>query len=568
MYGVERQRLGDILIASGLIDVAKLEEGLALQRAEGKKLGRVFVDKGWLTEDQLLDALSVQLGVPVVHLADLVVDPQTPLLVPEKLARRHNFLAVESRDDAVVIATSDPLNVQGIDDVRLMTGKDVELYLCREAEVKSALDEYFGSAESFSKLLEGEAGLELVKDETDFSKTGEGEAEENEVIKLVNLVILEALKNRASDVHLEPFEKDFFIRQRIDGVLQKMPSPPRRLQNALVSRIKVMADLNIAETRLPQDGRIKLRLAGKEVDLRVSCLPTMFGESTVLRVLDRGATILGLEQLGMNDEIRAKAEKIVANPNGVIIVTGPTGSGKTSSLYAFIQKRLTPEEKFITVEDPVEYELDGLVQVQVREKVGLTFAAALRSILRQDPDIVLIGEIRDVETAEIAIQASLTGHLVLTSLHTNDAAGSITRLIDMGIEPFLLTSTILGICGQRLIRTICPVCKEPYQPDPKALGMLVPKGLDTAHMTFFHGRGCPDCAGTGHKGRTGIFELLMLDESIQNLVLEKAPSNVIMAKARTIGMHTMAEDGWLKVTAGITTIEEVLRVAPAESLVQ
>ncbi len=323
-----------------------------------------------------------------------------------------------------------------------------------------------------------------------------------------------------------------------------------------------MAELNIAETRLPQDGRIKLRLAGKEIDLRVSTLPTVFGESVVLRLLDRSAQILTLEQLGMSEETRKKMEAIIENPNGIVIVTGPTGCGKTSTLYAAMMKLDNPEDKVITVEDPVEYEVETLTQVQVREKVGMTFASALRAILRQDPDIILVGEIRDVETAEISIQASLTGHLVLTTLHTNEAAGSITRLIDMGIEPFLLTSTILAVCGQRLVRTICPMCKEITEIDPAKLESLAPEGTDPAKVTLYRGRGCEECAGTGYKGRTGIYELFVMSEEIQELVLQKVPANVLHARARELGMVTMSEDGWLKVMNGVTTLEEVHRVAP------
>ncbi|MEK8023449.1 MAG: ATPase, T2SS/T4P/T4SS family, partial [Candidatus Hydrogenedentota bacterium] len=463
MYGVETPRIGQILIDSGFLDDEKLNELLELQKERGIRIGDLALELGLVTEDDILNALSAQLNIPIISLDDIIIDPKVPLLLPARLAKRHGILPIEVADERVVLAVNDPINLQGIDDARMMLQKEIDLVLVQKAPLLRHLDEIFGGAESVQDILTNitEHDLELVKDEADLTRTGGGEdVEENKVVKYVNLIILEAIKNRASDVHLEPFENEFVIRQRIDGVLHKMPAPPKAVQNAVTSRIKVMAELNIAESRLPQDGRIKLKIAGKEIDLRVATLPTVFGESVVLRLLDRTAQILTLEQLGMELEVREKTEGIINNPNGVVIVTGPTGCGKTSTLYAFVDKLNDPEDKMITVEDPVEYEVEGLVQVQVREKVGLTFAASLRSILRQDPDIVLIGEIRDVETAEIAIQASLTGHLVLTTLHTNEAAGAITRLIDMGIEPFLLTSTILGVCGQRLIRTICPMCKE------------------------------------------------------------------------------------------------------------
>ncbi len=567
MYGVETPRIGQILIDSGFLDDEKLNELLELQKERGIRIGDLALELGLVTEDDILNALSAQLNIPIISLDDIIIDPKVPLLLPARLAKRHGILPIEVADERVVLAVNDPINLQGIDDARMMLQKEIDLVLVQKAPLLRHLDEIFGGAESVQDILTNitEHDLELVKDEADLTRTGGGEdVEENKVVKYVNLIILEAIKNRASDVHLEPFENEFVIRQRIDGVLHKMPAPPKAVQNAVTSRIKVMAELNIAESRLPQDGRIKLKIAGKEIDLRVATLPTVFGESVVLRLLDRTAQILTLEQLGMELEVREKTEGIINNPNGVVIVTGPTGCGKTSTLYAFVDKLNDPEDKMITVEDPVEYEVEGLVQVQVREKVGLTFAASLRSILRQDPDIVLIGEIRDVETAEIAIQASLTGHLVLTTLHTNEAAGAITRLIDMGIEPFLLTSTILGVCGQRLIRTICPMCKEIVEMPVERIKAVAPKGFDPAKATLYRGRGCEQCAGTGYKGRTGIFELFIMSEEIQEMVLQKSPANMLHAKAREYGMQTMAEDGWKKVLMGSTTLEEVQRVAPMD----
>jgi type IV pilus assembly protein PilB len=568
MYGTEHVRIGELLVSYNYLTGEQLEQLLQLQKERGGRLGEIAMAEKLITEDDLLNLLSAQLNLRIVDLGDMIIDPKVPHLLPARLAQRHQLLPIEETEGRVVIAVIDPLNLQGVDDARLMLGKEVEIVLCKKDDLLRNLDDYYGGVESVQELLEGmsEDDVELIKDETDLTTTDKTDIEDNRIVKYVNLIILEALKNRASDVHLEPFENEFVIRQRIDGVLHKMPAPPRQVQNAVTSRIKVMADLNIAESRLPQDGRIKLRLGGKEIDIRVSSLPTVFGESVVLRLLDRGAQILTLEQLGMQDEVRQRTEAIIDNPNGVVIVTGPTGCGKTSTLYAFVEKLNDPEDKMITVEDPVEYEVDGLTQVQVREKVGLTFAAALRSILRQDPDIVLIGEIRDVETAEISIQASLTGHLVLTTLHTNEAAGAITRLIDMGIEPFLLTSTILGICGQRLVRTICPMCKEITDVPVERARLFAPADFDVSRSAFYRGRGCEECAGTGYRGRTGIYELFVMSEEMQELVLAKQPANVLHAKARELGMQTMAEDGWLKILAGLTTLEEVHRVAPMEKM--
>jgi len=567
MYGTSQPKIGELLVSSGLITPEQRDHLLEVQKEKGGKFGELAIAEEMITEDDLLNILSSQLNIPVVNLEEAIIDPKVPLLLPSKIAQRYSMLPIEETENKIVIAVADPTNIQGIDDAKMMLNKDVELVLCRKADLLRNIDDYYGGVESVQELLEGitEEDIELVKDEADLTGNGAADIEDNRIVKYVNLIILEAIKNHASDVHLEPFENEFVIRQRIDGVLHKMPAPPKQVQNAVISRIKVMADLNIAESRLPQDGRIKLRLAGKEIDLRVSSLPTVFGESVVLRLLDRTAQILTLEQLGMSDETRIKMEKIIENPNGIVVVTGPTGCGKTSSLYACVVKLHNPEDKFITVEDPVEYEIDTLTQVQVHEKVGLTFGATLRSILRQDPDIILVGEIRDVETAEISIQASLTGHLVLTTLHTNEAAGSITRLIDMGIEPFLLTSTILAVCGQRLVRMICPMCKEVADIDKEKLKLLAPPNTDISKITLYRGRGCEECTGTGYKGRTGIFELFIMSEEIQELVLQKAPANVLHAKAQELGMVTMAMDGWNKVMQGITTLEEVHRVAPLKT---
>ena len=567
MYGREKLRIGEMLVESGHITEEQVEEILEAQREEGGQFGDIAIAKQFVKSDDLLYVLGEKLDLPVVNLLDIIIDPELPKKLPHRIATRHQILPIEQKEDVIVLAVADPLNVNGIDEAAIMLQSEVEICLCKKHELLSQLDEFYGSADSMEGLLEDitEDDMELVKDEADFTGgAAADEAEDNKIIKYVNLIILEAIKNRASDIHLEPFENEFVIRQRIDGVLHKMPAPPKQVQSAVSSRIKVMADLNIAENRLPQDGRIKLKLGGKEIDLRVACLPTVFGESVVLRLLDRSAQILTLKDLGMQPQIQERASKVIKNPNGIVLVTGPTGSGKTSTLYAFVDELESAEDKFITVEDPVEYEVEGIVQCQVREKVGMTFAAALRSILRQDPDIVLIGEIRDVETAEISIQAALTGHLVLSTLHTNEAAGAITRLIDMGLEPFLLSSTVLGIIGQRLIRTNCAMCKQPFEPDKEILKLLAPEDVDINQFTYYRGEGCEECAGTGFKGRIGIYELFVMDEEIIDLVLQKTPANILHAKSRLLGMQTMGGDGWVKVSQGISTPEELLRVAPSD----
>lgn len=565
----ERKRLGDILIEAGLVSEEAVEQAVARQKETGHRLGQTLVELGLVTPEQIAAALSAQLGIPYVRLADYTITPELIHRIPERVARQHKLIPIEEVGGRVVVAVADPLDITALDDLQLMLGLDIEPVIAAESDVMKSIEQFYGSGGVSVESVLQELTEDDVKVITDADGVLGGGTEqigsEAPVIRLVNMIILQTLRDRASDIHIEPFEHRFQIRERIDGVLKDLPPPPRALQVGIISRIKVMADLNIAETRLPQDGRIRLKLAGKEIDIRVSALPTMFGESVVLRLLDRSATVLSIAQLGFQPDDAQNFKDVLTAPNGIVLVTGPTGSGKTTTLYAGVQEVNNPEIKLITVEDPVEYEIRGLVQCQVNEKVGMTFAAALRSILRQDPDIILIGEIRDAETAGIAIQSALTGHLVLATAHTNEAAGAITRLIDMGCQPFLLTSSIRAIIGQRLVRKICPACREQYMPDGASLKKMGKRPEEFGGQAFFRGRGCTECAMTGYRGRVGLYELLVLNNEINDMIVEKQPANVIHRKAMEMGMRPMREDGWMKVLQGLTTIEEVLRVAPIES---
>jgi type IV pilus assembly protein PilB len=568
---VEKQRLGDILLSAGIITEEQLEEGLEHQEETGQKLGNALIDLEHIEGVELAAALSSQLNIPYVELSDYNITSELVSNIPEDVARARGVLPIEETEEQFVIAVTDPLDIASMDEIKMMVGKEVEPVIAPEKNILEAMDEAYGEQDEISGIVDEmtEDDVDVVSDTSaDMEEDVEDVINETPVIKLVNMIMLEAIKNNASDIHLEPFENKFVVRMRLDGVLQELNPPPKELQDAVISRIKVMADMDIAETRMPQDGRIRIKLKGKQVDFRVSTLPTVFGESVVLRLLSQEDIDLQTDQLGMIPEVEEEFRHSVESPNGIVLVTGPTGCGKTTTLYAGINHINNTEDKIITMEDPVEYEIDGLVQCQVNEKVGFTFANGLRAILRQDPDICLVGEIRDVETAEIAIQASLTGHLVLSTTHTNEAAGAITRLVDMGVQPFLLTATIQAVLGQRLVRLICDNCREEYEPDPKDIRSLGHEMSEVEDFTFTRGAGCEQCGDTGFKGRTGIFEFLQMSEAISELVNEKAPANVLHQKAVEEGMIPMREDGWQKIMDGLTTVEEVLRVSPVESGVE
>jgi general secretion pathway protein E len=482
--------------------------------------------------------------------------------------KESKFIPSRLTDKAVTVIMSNPLDFYTIDAIRLATSNEVHLLAGRENEILEAIERSYGAgATSMEKIIEDTETVPEYREEDEENVDHLRDmASEGPVIRLVNLIITRAIEWRASDIHFEPFEEQFRVRYRIDGVLHDVESPPKRLQAAIVSRVKIMAKLNIAERRLPQDGRIMLRVKGKEIDFRVSSIPTIHGESIVLRILDKSSIVLDIEALGFPEDTMAGFTDLIQRPHGIILVTGPTGSGKTTTLYCALEKINSPDKKIITVEDPVEYQLKGINQIQVKPAIGLTFANSLRSIVRQDPDVILIGEIRDAETAEIAIHSALTGHLVLTTLHTNDAPSAITRLIDMGTEDYLLSSTVIGILAQRLVRVACPYCQEPYIPSPAVLKEMKLSSADLAGLKISQVKGCEKCSNTGYRGRQGIFEFLRINDDIQKLILGKKDSNIIREAARKNGLRTLREDGWLKVKQGITTIPEVLRVTQEEVL--
>jgi general secretion pathway protein E/type IV pilus assembly protein PilB len=510
--------------------------------------------------NELLNLLAQQYGLEVVDLSTHVIDPDVVQTMTPEMVRQYKVIPISKHENIITVATSDPSDLETVDAIRYVLKKDIEAVVASKEQIDHLTDHYYGSLEqnvdAFMKEIGAEGDIE-----TQLAKATEG-AENVEddapIIKLVSLLIVEAIKLRASDIHLEPMEKKYRVRYRIDGVMKEMESPPKYLQSNITSRLKIMSKLDISEKRVPQDGRIQLKVEGKEIDLRVSTIPTTHGESIVMRILDRSSIQIDIPKLGFFSDDQELINQIVALPDGVFLVTGPTGSGKSTSLYAFLNSINSPHRKIITVEDPVEYQLSGINQVQVIAMIGMTFAKALRAMLRQAPNIVMVGEIRDLETAEIAINAALTGHLVFSTLHTNDAPGAVTRLIDMGIKPFLVASAVRAIMAQRLVRRICKNCAVPYEPEPELLQTM---GLDQEFLKnskLMKGRGCAECGGNGYKGRMGIYEIFMVTIEIQNLIYERVPSSVIRDAARKSGMRTLREDGLRKAAAGMTTLEEVL----------
>jgi general secretion pathway protein E len=563
---MKTRNLGEILVERGLVSEADLVRLLESERHKGQPLGTLLVQQGLITEDDLLEALSEQLGLPYWRKLEEVGIEHIPVSkVPIAFYRQQRVFPIAFIDGGVKVAVNDPLNLQPLDDLAVFLGAPVEPVLSSERELMAAINRFFdretGSAEQVMQDLEGE-DLGAIANEIEETDDLLDLASEAPVIRLVNSILTQAVRARASDIHIEPFERELKVRYRIDGLLYNTLTPPRRLQAAISSRIKVMANLNIAERRLPQDGRIRIRVGEKDVDIRVSVVPTAYGERIVLRLLDKTSVLLGLEEIGMGEETYVKYSRLIKRSNGIILVTGPTGSGKTTTLYGTLNKINAPELNIITIEDPIEYQLTGVGQIQVNPRIDLTFANGLRSILRQDPDIIMVGEIRDRETAEIAIQASLTGHLVFSTLHTNDAAGAVTRLLDMGVEAFLVSSSVLAIIAQRLVRVICKDCREPYRPDPSLVKEI---GLDKSNDLpfegfFYRGRGCVACFQTGYRGRSGIYELLVVEDNIRSLIMSGADSNVIRRQAIDQGMTTLLRDGVIKIVKGVTTVDEVLRV--------
>jgi type IV pilus assembly protein PilB len=552
------KQLGQILIEQGLITEEQLQAALEVHHRTPKSLGRVLIDMGLIREADLVRALAEQVGLEFVDLSEVQIDPAAAALLPETLARRYRALPIGERDGKLLVAMSDPANVYALDDIRAITNRDVQPVVATASDVEQAIAR-FSQLDGQVEQLASEAASAL---EAEGEEDLEAAVEDAPIVKLVNAIMTQAVADRASDVHIEPQEKDVRVRFRVDGVLHEaMPRAPKAIQNGLISRLKVMADVNIAEKRIPQDGRISMKVGGRQLDLRVATLPTVWGEKVVIRILDKTQALIKLEDLGFLDDAYKRYEEAFRRPYGAILVTGPTGSGKSTTLYATLNILNSIDRNIITVEDPVEYRLPGVNQIQVNPKAGLTFASALRSILRADPDIVLIGEIRDKETAMIAVEAALTGHLVLSTLHTNDAPSAITRLIEMDVETFLVASAIDCVVAQRLARKLCERCKEAYRPEPaELLEAGYPEWQVPEISQLFRPVGCQSCAKTGYRGRIGLYEVMPMSEEIERLTVERASSDEIKAVAIQQGMQTLKQDGLEKVRMGITSIEEVARV--------
>ncbi len=563
----KRKLIGEILMEKEGLREEQLRECLEIQKQDGRRIGEVLLEKGYVSEPALLEALSIQNGIPYLDRIDeKMVDKALLTQVPLSFAKKNKMIPLYADDGIVTVAVADPLNIQPLDDISLLLHRDVEMVLTREKNIIDAINLYYHHDErAAEKVVE-----EMKEDDRERGEVYNISEEEVEdlmdvaekapIIKLINTMIFQAVKERASDIHIEATEKELKVRFRVDGILYNRLTPPRHYHAAIVSRVKIMAKLNIAERRLPQDGKIAIRVAGRDVDIRVSVIPTVNGERIVLRLLDRASILISLEVLGMHKDTLEKIAKLIRLSHGILLVTGPTGSGKTTTLYAALSKINSETLNIITIEDPVEYQLSGIAQIHVKPKIDLTFANGLRSILRHDPDVIMVGEIRDYETAEIATHASLTGHLVFSTLHTNDAPGAVTRLVDMGVEPYLVSSSVIAILAQRLVRVVCSECKEPYEAEPSALAEIGLSRDMLQNGIIYRSRGCPNCLGTGFKGRRGIFELLIIDGAVRKLVLARADSNTIKETAIKQGMRTLRGDGVLTVAEGRTTIEEVMRV--------
>ena len=559
-------RLGEILIERGKLDLANLERALRVQETEKKeRIGAILTRTGFAAERDVIDALASQLALPVVPLAAY---PELPILeerVSLRFIKESRALPLLEDQDQLILAMVDPLDQYVLNAFHLVTGRTVVAQLAVPSELDSAFERLYGTGKTSMDQIVGE--VETRDDDggnEDLQQLKEL-ASEAPIIRLVSLIISHALQARASDIHIEPFENRLIVRYRVDGVMHEVESPPRRFSAAVISRIKIMASLDIAERRLPQDGRIKLRLQGKEIDLRVSTVPTMHGESVVMRILDKSGTTLDFATLGFDAVGLERFSQVLSQPHGIVLVTGPTGSGKTTTLYTALDKLNKPDIKILTVEDPVEYQMEGINQIQVKPQIGLTFANALRSIVRQDPDVIMIGEIRDLETAQIAVQSALTGHMVLSTLHTNDAASTINRLLDMGMDDYLLTSTVNGILAQRLVRTLCSQCRQAYPALPEVVEeMQLQRYTAASPVTLYRPVGCEECGGTGYSGRVSIVELLVMTDTIRGMIMRHVTSGEVRQQAIVDGMQTMYENGLSKAVAGVTTIEEVLRVTREE----
>jgi type IV pilus assembly protein PilB len=567
MSGTQKP-IGQILKEMELVTEGQIQEAVAIQREQGGAVGRILVELGYVTEEEVLLALGAQMGMEVMNLEEMQIPKDIVEKISPTMAKVYKIMPIKFENNILTVAMADPLNVSILDDLRFLLNCDLQGAVSTEEAVSKAHEMYYaGQTDTVDDLLaqigKSTEGMELTTmDEKgkaiDISSL-EALANQTPVIKLLNLILLQAIKDHASDIHFEPFEKEFKVRYRVDGVLYEMMPPPLHLALGLISRIKVMSNLDISETRLPQDGRILLAIGGKPVDLRVSTLPTMFGESVVMRVLDRSVVSLDLENIGLREDEFNLLKNVINLPHGIIIVTGPTGSGKTTTLYSCLNFVNDIKYKIITTEDPVEYDLEGIMQCQINEDIGVTYAMCLRSILRQDPDIILVGEIRDLETSQIAIEAALTGHIVFTTLHTNDAPSAITRMVDLGVEPFLITATLEAIVGQRLVRKICLKCKEEFEPTEEMLMELNLTLNDVKGKKFCYGKGCPNCNNTGYRGRMAIFEIMLATEKIKDLVMQQASVEKVKQAALEQGMRSLRASGLLAIYDGLTSIEEVVR---------
>ncbi len=554
--------LGQFLLDRGIITADKLDKALKEHKKTNEFLGTTLVKLGFISEEELVPLLAEHLNIRYVKLKNTSIDPKVIEKVPAKFACHYKLMPISFKDNNLNLGVTDPLDIQTLDDIKLLLGYEITPVLCGEKDILEAIKKYYGvGAETIESMMEDTVGEALP---AEFKKTEDIEemAEDASIIKFVNQILLQAYRDRSTDIHIEPYEDELKIRYRIDGILHDVPIPPtiKHFKSAIVSRIKIMSSLNIAERRLPQDGRISVKVGDVDLDLRVSILPSAHGESVVIRLLS-GNVLFGLENLGLFKKDLEILEDMIKKPHGIIFVTGPTGSGKTTTLYASLSKINSPDKKIITIEDPIEYQIKGITQIQVNPKIGFTFAAGLRSMLRHDPDVMMVGEVRDYETAEITIRVALTGHLVFSTLHTNNAPGAVTRLLDMGVEPFLVSSSVECIIAQRLVRVICSECKREVQPKAEMVKELGVKPSHIEKIRIFEGKGCDACKFTGYRGRTAIYEILVIDEAIKELILKRASSDQIKKVAMEKGMRTLRQDGWEKIVMGITTPEEVVRVA-------
>ncbi|KAB2965588.1 MAG: type IV-A pilus assembly ATPase PilB [Thermoanaerobaculia bacterium] len=566
-------RLGDVLVQAGKITPQQLQQGLAAQKEKGGRIGSALVKLGMLSEKELVEFLSQHFGVPAIDLSRVEIDESVAKIVPAETARKYMILPVAKVGAKVTLAMIDPTNLFAMDDIKFKTGYSVDPVVASESAIRAGIDKYYGSThaielkkvmEDLSEPVQSDGSLEVLDEDQELDlDTLEKESEEAPVVRLVNIILTDAIKRGASDIHVEPYEKDYRVRYRIDGLLWEMMRPPLRLREAITSRIKILAKLDIAEKRMPQDGRIKIKTRiqerVKDLDYRVSVLPTIFGEKIVMRLLDKDNLMLDMGRLGFEPDSLRRFEQAILKPFGMVLVTGPTGSGKTNTLYSALQRVNKEDVNIITAEDPVEFNLPGINQVQMKEQIGLNFAAALRSFLRQDPNIILVGEIRDFETAEVAIKAAMTGHLVLSTLHTNDAPSSINRLMNMGIEPFLVATSVHLIAAQRLVRRICSSCKEPFEVTPAALVNIGFGEKESKTLKLFKGRGCEKCSNTGYKGRVALYEVMDVNDDVRELILSGASAVELRTKAIENGMLTLRGSGLQKIRDGVTTIDEVVR---------